>query len=114
MSKPYTTEQETLRAAITNFIGVAASNSMYTGKDAVRNVIALFLEELIQYMETDEGINMNAAKPLFRAVVYVLDQRKQEAIRTFKEAFEMEPNELLTEDIDELIKLLNNYINKIE
>ena len=53
MSKPYTNEQETLRAAITNFIGIAASSSMYEGKDAVRNVVALFLEELIQYMETD-------------------------------------------------------------
>lgn len=72
MSKPYTSEQESLRAAITNFIGIAASSSMYEGKDTVRNVVALFLEELIQYMETDEGFNMNAAKPLFRANIYVL------------------------------------------
>ena len=113
MSKPYTSEQESLRAAITNFIGIAASSSMYEGKDAVRNVIALFLEELIQYIETDEGINMNAAKPVFRANVYVLEQRKKDIINGYHKNFDSEPPDSLTKEIDELIKSLNDYINKI-
>ena len=113
MSKPYTSEQETLRAAITNFIGVAASSSMYEGKDAVRNVVALFLEELIKYIETDEGINMNAAKPIFRANMYILDQRKKDIQESYRKNFDNEPPESLTQEIDELIKSLNDYINKI-
>ena len=114
MSKPYTSEQETLRAAITNFIGIAASSSMYEGKDAVRNVVALFLEELIQYMETDEGFNMNAAKPLFRANMYILEQRKKDITNSYKKSFDTEPPESLTKEIDELIQSLNDYINKIK
>ena len=114
MSKPYTNEQETLRAAITNFIGIAASSSMYEGKDAVRNVVALFLEELIQYMETDEGFNMNAAKPLFRANIYVLEQRKKDIVNSYRKSFKTEPPESLTKEIDELIQSLNDYIDKIK
>lgn len=113
MSKPYTSEQETLRAAITNFIGIAATSSIYEGKDAVRNVIALFLEELIQYTQDDNGINMNSTKPIFRATIYVLQERKSDIIKTYRESFESEPPESLTEEIDNLIQSLNNYINKI-
>ena len=114
MSKPYTNEQEALRAAITNFIGIAASSSMYEGKNAVRNVIALFLEELIQYVQSDDGINMNATKPIFRATTYVLQERKKDIIKSYRESFNSEPPELLTEEIDELINSLNAYINKIK
>ena len=81
MSSPYSSTQETLRAAITNFIGIAASSSKYEGKDAVRNVIALFLEELIQYTQSDDGIDMNTTKPIFRAVIYVLQERKKDMHR---------------------------------
>ena len=114
MSKPYTSEQETLRAAITNFIGIAASSSMYEGKDAVRNVVALFLEELIQYIESDEGINMNASKPIFRAVVYVLEQRQKDINDNYRKSFNTEPPESLTNEITQLIQSLNDYIDKIK
>lgn len=114
MSNPYTSEQETLRAAITNFIGVAASSSMYEGKDAVRNVIALFLEELIKYIETDEGINMNAAKPIFRANMYILDQRKKDIQESYRKSFDNEPPESLTQELDTLIQSLSDYIDKIK
>ena len=113
MSNPYTSEQEALRAAITNFIGIAATSSMYEGKDAVRNVIALFLEELIKYTQTDEGINMNATKPIFRATVYILEERKHMVLNSYRESFNSEPPETLTQEIDSLIKSLKDYINKI-
>ena len=113
MSNPYTSEQEALRAAITNFIGIAATSSMYEGKDAVRNVIALFLEELIKYTQTDEGINMNATKPIFRATIYILEERRRTILNSYKESFNSEPPETLTQEIDSLINSLRDYVNKI-
>lgn len=105
----YTNEQETLRAAITNFIGIAASSSMYEGKDAVRNVIALFLEELVKYVQTEEGININAAKPILRATIYILTERKHEASEAMKK-MGLIPN---TTELDNLINSLNDYISKL-
>ena len=113
MSNPYTSEQEALRAAITNFIGIAATSSMYEGKDAVRNVIALFLEELIKYTQTDEGINMNATKPIFRATIYILEERRRTILNSYKESFNSEPPGTLTQEIDSLINSLKDYVNKI-
>ena len=113
MSKPYTNEQESLRAAITNFIGIAATSSMYEGKDAVRNVIALFLEELIQYTQTNDGIDMNTTKPIFRATIYVLEERRRDIRKSYTESFNCEPPENLTQEIDSLIESLKAYINKL-
>lgn len=109
----YTSEQETLRAAITNFIGVAASSSMYEGKDAVRNVIALFLEELVQYTQEDDNINMNSAKPIFRASVYVLEERRRNIRNEYIKTFNSDPPDNLTSELDNLIESLNEYIKKI-
>lgn len=109
----YTSEQETLRAAITNFIGVAASSSMYEGKDAVRNVMALFLEELVQYAQEDDNISMNAVKPIFRATIYVLEERKRNIKNSYRQSFNAEPSEALTQEIDLLVEKLTDYINKI-
>lgn len=113
MSNPYTSEQEALRAAITNFIGIAATSSMYEGKDAVRNVIALFLEELIKYTQTDDGINMNATKPIFRATIFILEERRRTILNSYKESFDSDPPETLTQEIDSMIESLKNYVNKI-
>lgn len=113
MSNPYTSEQEALRAAITNFIGIAATSSMYEGKDAVRNVIALFLEELIKYTQTDDGINMNATKPIFRATIFILEERRRTILNSYKESFNSDPPETLTQEIDSMIESLKNYVNKI-
>lgn len=114
MSSPYSSTQETLRAAITNFIGIAASSSKYEGKDAVRNVIALFLEELIQYTQSDDGIDMNTTKPIFRAVIYVLQERKNDIVSSYRKSFESDPPESMTKEIDDLVKGLQEYINKIK
>ena len=114
MAKPYTSEQETLRAAITNFIGIAASYYTNEEKDTARNEIERFLEELIQYIESDEGINMNASKPIFRAVVYVLEQRQKDINDNYRKSFNAEPPESLTNEITQLIQSLNDYIDKIK
>ena len=113
MSNPYTSEQEALRAAITNFIGIAATSSMYEGKDAVRNVIALFLEELIKYTQTDDGINMNTTKPIFRATIFILEERKKDILNSYVKSFNSDPPATLTQEIDLLIESLNNYLNRL-
>ena len=66
----YSQEQESLRLAITNFIGVAAANSLYEGDNATRNVISLFLEELVKYVIKDNTIDIKNTTPIFRACIY--------------------------------------------
>lgn len=111
----YSKEQESLRAAITNFIGVAAANSLYTGDNAIRNVISLFLEELVKYTMDDKNVvEIKNTTPIFRACVYVLESRKQDIINTYVQSFGAEPNELLTQELDQLITLLKDYIEKIK
>ena len=57
---------------------------------------------------------MNAAKPLFRANIYVLEQRKKDIENSYRKSFETEPPESLTKEIDELIQSLSDYIDKIK
>ena len=57
---------------------------------------------------------MNAAKPLFRANIYVLEQRKKDIVNSYRKSFETEPPESLTKEIDELIQSLSDYIDKIK
>lgn len=111
----YSQEQESLRAAITNFIGVAAANSLYNGDNAIRNVISLFLEELVKYTMNDKDVvEIKNTTPIFRACVYVLESRKRDIINTYIESFGAEPNESLTQELDQLITLLKDYIEKIK
>ena len=110
----YSQEQESLRLAITNFIGVAAANSLYEGDNATRNVISLFLEELVKYVIKDNTIDIKNATPIFRACIYILNQRKQDIVNNYKSSFGAEPNTALTQDIDQLIELLTEYMNKIK
>lgn len=111
----YSQEQESLRLAITNFIGVAAANSLYEGDNATRNVISLFLEELVKYViKSDDTIDIKNTTPIFRACIYVLTQRKHDIIINYKDSFGAEPNATLTQDIDQLIELLTEYMNKIK
>ena len=110
----YSQEQESLRLAITNFIGVAAANSLYEGDNATRNVISLFLEELVKYVIKDNTIDIKNTTPIFRACIYVLTQRKQDIVNNYRDSFGAEPNAALTQDIDQLIELLTEYMNKIK
>lgn len=111
----YSQEQESLRLAITNFIGIAAANSLYEGNNATRNVISLFLEELVKYLIKDDNtIDIKNTTPIFRACIYILDQRKKDIIKSYVNNFGVEPNEALTQDIDQLINLLTEYMNKIK
>lgn len=111
----YSQEQESLRLAITNFIGVAAANSLYEGDNATRNVISLFLEELVKYViKSDNTIDIKNTTPIFRACIYILNQRKQDIVNNYKSSFGAEPNTALTQDIDQLIELLTEYMNKIK
>lgn len=111
----YSQEQESLRSAITNFIGVAAANSLYNGDHAIRNVISLFLEELVKYtMDKNDVVEIKNTTPIFRACIYILESRKRDIIKTYTESFGAEPDQSLTQELDQLITLLKEYIEKIK
>lgn len=109
MSK-YTQEQEAIRQAIANFLGALLTNSMFTESEAKENVIAIFCEELTKYV-SDGGLDIQAAKPLLKSTLWVLEKRKEELNTSYKElGLSDKP---ANSDLDQLIELLNNYINKL-
>ena len=87
MSK-YTQEQEAIRQAIANFLGALLMNSMFTESEAKENVIAIFCEELTKYV-SDGGLDIQAAKPLLKSTLWVLEKRKEELNTSYKELGEM-------------------------
>lgn len=110
----YSKEQEILRSAITNFIGVAASSSAYKNDRAKENVISLFIEELVKIGQNeDKTVNMKTLRPLFKSIIWILQCRRSDIISSYKENFGQDPPETFTQEIDTLIELLNIYINKI-
>lgn len=109
MSK-YTQEQEAIRQAIANFLGALLMNSMFTESEAKENVIAIFCEELTKYV-SDGGLDIQAAKPLLKSTLWVIEKRKEELNTSYKElGLSDKP---ANSDLDQLIELLNNYINKL-
>ena len=56
---------------------------------------------------------MNTTKPIFRATIYVLEERKRDIRKSYIESFNCEPPENLTQEIDSLIGSLKAYINKL-
>lgn len=81
-------EQENLRSAIANFLGVAASTSMYEGDRAKENVIALFTEELVKIGQNkDQTVNMQVLKPIFLSVIWILKCRKNDIISSYTQQF---------------------------
>ena len=106
----YTQEQEAIRQAIANFLGALLMNSMFTKTEAKENVIAIFCEELVKYI-SDDGLDIQAAKPLLKSTLWILQKRKEELNISFNELGL--DNIPVNSDLDQLIELLNNYINKL-
>ena len=104
----YTQEQEAIRQAIANFLGALLINSMFTESEAKENVIAIFCEELVKYV-SDDGLDIRAAKPLLKSTLWILEKRKEELNISFNELGLS--NVPANSDLDQLIELLNNYIN---
>lgn len=110
----YSKEQEALRSAITNFIGVAASSSAYKNDRARENVISLFVEELVKIGQNEDNtVNMKTLRPLFKSVIWILQCRRNDIVKSYKENFNQDPPIAFTQEIDTLVELLDIYINKI-
>lgn len=106
----YTQEQEAIRQAIANFLGALLMNSMFKESEAKENVIAIFCEELVKYV-SDGGLDIQAAKPLLKSTLWILEKRREELNTSFNELGLS--NIPVNSDLDQLIELLNNYINKL-
>lgn len=106
----YTQEQEAIRQAIANFLGALLINSMFKESEAKENVIAIFCEELVKYV-SDGGLDIQAAKPLLKSTLWILEKRREELNTSFNELGLS--NIPANSDLDQLIELLNNYINKL-
>lgn len=110
----YTKEQETLKTAFTNFFGVAVSSSVYKDDLAKTNAISLFTEELIkQGQNEDKTVNITALKPMLKANLWILECRRSDIIKSYRENFNEEPPNNFTLELDTLIDLFKNYIEKI-
>lgn len=110
----YTKEQETLKAAFTNFFGVAVSSSVYEGDQAKANAISLFTEELIkQGQNEDETVNIAALKPMLKANLWILKCRQSDIVKSYEKEFKKSPPDSITSELDSLIELMESYIKKI-
>ena len=112
----YTKEQEAIRQAFANFLGALISNSMFEKESAKENAIAILCEELIKYTQNeDDTINIKLSKPIFKSTLWTLQKRKEDLTKSLQETNIINTIEIhkYTKDIDKLIELLNEYIQKI-
>lgn len=119
----YTNEQEAIRQSFANFLGALLSNSIYENDEAKENVIALLCEELVKYAQEGNTINLNVSKPILKATLWILQKRKQEIIMYLNDSdlcsdlcqnTDTTFTSQYTKDIDNLIDLLDGYIDKIK
>ena len=113
----YTKEHEAIRQAFANFVGSLLVNSMYDGEEARENVLAILCEELVKYTKDEnETINTKTSRPILKSTLWILQNRRNEMITYLKENNILMDNTLpdqYTKDIDNLIDMLDKYINKI-
>lgn len=74
----YTETQQVIRNSLWNFMG-SIMNASISEENKKENVTALISEELCKFCKTGEDtIDMKAAKPMLKAVVWILKARKLE------------------------------------
>lgn len=114
----YTETQEALRNSLWNFMGSILSASILEDKRKKENVTALICEELCKFCKTEEetSVDMQAAKPILKAAVWVLEARKLEMQKS-KNNLDIDalitPMDKAIEELSGLINTLNNYIEKL-
>lgn len=88
----YTQEQESIRMALTNFIGSLYSNSKYESSIGKKNVNAIIVEEMLKLSQKEDGtIDLLAISPLFNSVAWSMKNEAmniEKSIKTEKEARE--------------------------
>lgn len=110
-----------IRAGLVQYIGAMLDNTIYKDNAAKQIVCASLLEEAINVCTiTDENnvtkINLFAAKPILRAAIIILKQRKSdydEYLNTVKDIEMQNQIKNVTLVLDESIKLIDNIINGI-
>lgn len=114
----YTETQEALRNSLWNFMGSILSASILEDKRKKENVTALMCEELCKFCKTEEetSVDIQAAKPILKAAVWVLEARKLE-MKKSRDNLDVDalitPMDKTIEELSSLINTLNNYIEKL-
>ena len=87
----YTETQEALRNSLWNFMGSMLTASMYDDKKNKESVTALISEELCKFCKNEDEttIDMDAAKPILKAAVWLLDAKETELYNLMEKAPEV-------------------------
>ena len=113
----YTDTQEALRNSLWNFMGSMLTASIHEEKRAKESVTALISEELCKFVKNQDevSVDMVAAKPILKSAVWILNAKITELNNTLDTAPEAakEVIQINIENINEIISLLNNFIDKI-
>lgn len=114
----YTETQDAIRNSLWNFMGSILTASILEKNKRKENVTALMCEELCKFCKTDDetSVDMQAAKPILKAAVWVLEARKLEMEKS-RDHLDVDamitPMDKAIEEFSNLINTLNNYIEKI-
>jgi cell division septum initiation protein DivIVA len=113
----YTETQEALRNSLWNFMGSMLTASLHEENRAKESVTALMSEELCKFVKNKDeiSVDMVAAKPILKSAVWVLNAKITELNNTLETAptAAKEVIQKNIENINQIISLLNNFIDKI-
>lgn len=111
----YTKEQETIRMALTNYVGALYANSKYTGDIGKSNVNAIIIEELTKLAKDENGnLSLVALKPIFNACAWTLRVKKKEMEDDATTDFLKDIIKPSIEEMDNLISVIEKYAEKIK
>lgn len=111
----YTKEQETIRMALTNYVGALYLNSKYTGDVGKSNVNAIIIEELTKLAKDENGnLSLIALKPLFNACAWTLRVKKKEMEDDATSDFLKEMIKPSLDEMNTLIESIEKYAEKIK
>lgn len=114
----YTETQEALRNSLWNFMGSIMTASILEDKRKKENVTALVSEELCKFCKTEDetSVDIQAAKPILKAAIWVLEARKLEMEKSrdhLSVDAVMTPMDFAIKDLSDLASALNSYIEKL-
>lgn len=79
--------QAVLRNGLTQYIGAMLDKSDYKLSATRQLIVAALLEEAVKICKRDDGtVDMYAAKPILRAMLYIYDHEYEKAVEAAKES----------------------------